>query len=112
MIFRACPNCPLFIPCYYVSALLCPMVQVGQLGVSPYSIHNLGPVALGGVYPIETSTSLYNLYVSQATTGMYVQQTAPLVLVVVVKVMYFLCMASVTLCSSIRCKASATMCDL
>ena len=26
------------------------------------SIHNLGPAALGSVYPVETSTSLYNLY--------------------------------------------------
>ena len=32
--------------------------------------------------------------------------------VVVVEVMYFLCMVSATLCSSIRCKASATMCEL
>ena len=27
-------------------------------------IHNLGPVVLGCVYPIETSTLLYNLYIS------------------------------------------------
>ena len=29
---------------------------------SLYGIHNLGPAALGCVYPVETSTSLYNLY--------------------------------------------------
>ena len=36
--------------------------SVIQLGVGPYGIHNLGPAALSCVYPIETSTSLYNLY--------------------------------------------------
>ena len=35
-----------------------------QLGVGPYVIHNLGPAALGCVYPVETSTSLYNLYLT------------------------------------------------
>ena len=34
-----------------------------QLSVDPYGIHNLGPAALGCVYPVETSTSLYNLYI-------------------------------------------------
>ena len=36
--------------------------SVIQLGVGLYGIHNLGPTALGGVYPVETSTSLYKLY--------------------------------------------------
>ena len=36
--------------------------SVIQLGVGLYGIHNLGPAALGSVYPVETSTSLYNLY--------------------------------------------------
>ena len=34
-----------------------------QLGVGLYGIHNLGPMALGSVYPVETSTLLYNLYI-------------------------------------------------
>ena len=38
--------------------------SVIQLGVGLYGIHNLGPAALGSVYPVETSTSLYNLYIS------------------------------------------------
>ena len=37
--------------------------SVIQLGVGLYGIHNLGPTALSSVYPVETSTSLYNLYV-------------------------------------------------
>ena len=36
--------------------------SVIQLGFSLYGIHNLVPAALGCVYPIEASTSLYNLY--------------------------------------------------
>ena len=44
------------------------MVQVGyttRFGLC--GIHNLGPVALGCVYPVETSTSLYNLYIHTVT---------------------------------------------
>ena len=37
--------------------------SVIQLDVGLFGIHNLGPAALGSVYPVETSTSLYNLYV-------------------------------------------------
>ena len=36
--------------------------SVIQLGIGLYGIHNLGAVALGSVYPVETSTLLYNLY--------------------------------------------------
>ena len=49
------------------------MVQVGyttQFGLYDIrnlglqiAIHNLGPTALGCVYPVETSTLLYNLYI-------------------------------------------------
>ena len=40
------------------------MVQVGYTTRcrSLWDKHNLGPAALGSVYPVETSTSLYNLY--------------------------------------------------
>ena len=38
--------------------------SVIQLGFGLYGIHNLVPVALGSVYPVETSTSLYNLYIN------------------------------------------------
>ena len=37
--------------------------SVIQLGFSLYSIHNLVPVALNSVYPVETFTMLYNLYI-------------------------------------------------
>ena len=37
--------------------------SVIQLGFSFYSIHNLVPVALSSVYPVETFTLLYNLYI-------------------------------------------------
>ena len=37
--------------------------SVIQFGVGLYGIHNLGPTTLGRVYPVETSTSLYNLYI-------------------------------------------------
>ena len=50
-------------------------------------------------------------HASQATTGMHVQQAVPLVVVVVVKVMCYLCGISYFV-PSIRCKASATMYDL
>ena len=33
-----------------------------MISFSLYGIHNLLPVALGSVYAVETSTSLYNLY--------------------------------------------------
>ena len=48
-----------FVRCYapwYKSVL--------QLGFGLYGIHNLVPVALGSVYPVETSTSLYNIYIT------------------------------------------------
>ena len=54
----------------YVRTLICPMVQVGYTMdnvvrvLDLYGIHNLGPAALGSVYPVGTSTSLYNLYVT------------------------------------------------
>ena len=48
-------------------ALLGPWYKsVIQLGVGLYGIHNLGPTALGSVYPVQTSTSLYNLYLKFA----------------------------------------------
>ena len=40
--------------------------SVIQLGFGLYGIHNLVPAALGRVYPVETSTSLYNLYLEQS----------------------------------------------
>ena len=36
--------------------------SVIQLSFGLYGIHNLMLAALGCVYPVETSTSLYNLY--------------------------------------------------
>ena len=42
--------------------------SVIQLGVRLYGIHNHGPTALCSVYPVETSTSLYNLYITQRIT--------------------------------------------
>ena len=51
--------------------------SVIQLGFGLYGIHNLVPVALGRVYPVETSTSLYNLYLHHFLSRL---ETAPSVL--------------------------------
>ena len=58
-------DCPchawsLFLYHYYVRAFLCPMVQVDYK--TRCRSLNLGPTAFRSVYPVETSTSLYNLY--------------------------------------------------
>ena len=46
--------------------------SVIQLSFGLYTIHNLGvPAALGCVYPVETSTSLYNLYLYPTASTQY-----------------------------------------
>ena len=45
--------------------------SVIQLGFGFYGIHNLVPAALGRVYPVETSTSLYNLYLESLARSEY-----------------------------------------
>ena len=54
-----------FIPCYYKHALLCPWYKsVLQLSFGLYGIHNLVTVALGILYPVETSTTYTCTYPS------------------------------------------------
>ena len=58
-----CPiQCSFYTVTTYVRCYAPWYKSVIQLGVGLYGIHNLGPAALGSVYPVETSTSLYNLY--------------------------------------------------
>ena len=56
------PDCSFYTVATYVRCYAPWYKSVIQLGVGLYSIHDLGPVALGCVYPVETSTLLYNLY--------------------------------------------------
>ena len=55
------PDCSFYTVSTYVRCYGPWYKSVIQLGVGLYGIHNLGPAALGCVYPVETSTSLYNL---------------------------------------------------
>ena len=56
------PDCSFYTVTTYMRCYAPWYKSVIQLGVGLYGIHNLGPAALGSVYPVETSTSLYNLY--------------------------------------------------
>ena len=56
------PDCSFYTVTTYVRCYAPWYKSVIQFGVGLYGIHNLGPAALGSVYPVETSTSLYNLY--------------------------------------------------
>ena len=62
------PDCSFYTVTTYVRCYAPWYKSVIQLGVGLYGIHNLGPAALGSVYPVETSTSLYNLYKLTNTT--------------------------------------------
>ena len=64
------PDCSFYTVATYVRCYAPWYKPVIQLGVGLYGIHNLGPAALGSVYPIETSTSLYNLYLSYMLSSM------------------------------------------
>ena len=62
-----CPDCSFYTITTCTRCYASQYKLVIQLSVSLFGIHNLGPAALGSVYPVETSTSLYNLYLQMRT---------------------------------------------
>ena len=69
------PDCSFYTVTTYVRCYAPWYKSVIQLGVGLYGIHYLGPAALGSVYPVETSTSLYNLYIYRESSS----QLAPII---------------------------------